>query len=119
MRPRRRQRGSATVEIAVALPALVLVLGVALAALQLGVDQVRCVDAARITARLLARGDDEAVARTNGLAVAPRGASVAVRQGGRVVRVTVSAPPPRALAAWGVVPPPTAVAEAVLEGLST
>ncbi len=40
-----------------ALPSLVLVLAVALAALDLGVAQVRCVDAARLGARLLARGE--------------------------------------------------------------
>ena len=47
----------ATAELAVALPSLVLVLALALAALDLGIAQVRCVDAARVGARLLARGE--------------------------------------------------------------
>ena len=46
----------ATAELAVAIPTLVLVLFVALSALATVTDQVRCVDAARATARALARG---------------------------------------------------------------
>ena len=46
-----------TAELAVVLPALLLVLAVALSALGLAVDQVRCVDAAAAGARAAARGD--------------------------------------------------------------
>ncbi len=52
-----------TAELAVAVPALLLVLAVALSAVQLGIDRVRCVDAAQAGARLLARGEPEAAVR--------------------------------------------------------
>ena len=52
--------------------------------------QVRTVDAARETARALARGDDQATAVGRGLAVAPEGSHVAVSRGGGEVRVTVT-----------------------------
>ena len=64
---------AATAELAVALPALVLVLAVALAGLDLGVAQVRCVDAARVGARLLARGEPPAQPLAEVRAAAPRG----------------------------------------------
>jgi len=58
--------------------------------LAVGAAQVRTVDAARETARALARGDDEAAAVGRGLAVAPDGSRVAVSRGGGEVRVTVT-----------------------------
>ena len=58
--------------------------------LAVGAAQVRTVDAARETARALARGDDEATAVARGLAVAPDGSRIAVSRGGGEVRVTVT-----------------------------
>ena len=52
--------------------------------------QVRTVDAARETARALARGDDQAAAVGRGLAVAPEGSHVAVSRSGGEVRATVT-----------------------------
>ena len=52
--------------------------------------QVRTVDAARETARALARGDDQAAAVGRGLAVAPQGSHIGVSRGGGEVRVTVT-----------------------------
>ncbi len=79
----RAEQGTATAELAVALPSLVLVLAVALGAVHLGLDQVRCVDAARLGARALARGEPEgAVLREVG-AAAPPGARVSVTRGDR------------------------------------
>jgi secretion/DNA translocation related TadE-like protein len=60
-----RDRGSATAETAVALPAVVVAVSVVLAVGQLVVAQVRCVDAARAAARSLARGEGEPVARSD------------------------------------------------------
>lgn len=117
MTDRRAGRGSATAEVAVALPALVLVLGVALAALDLGVAQVRCVDAARTGARLLARGDPPDEARTAALGGAPRGSTWAARFADGDVSVTVSAPVPAFLRGWSSVPQPAATAVAALEGV--
>lgn len=113
--PLDRERGGATAEIAVALPALVLVLGVALAAVGLGIDQVRCVDAARSAARLLARGEDVASVRGRVLPAAPDGAQLVVDGGPDTVRVTVSAPLVGRLAGWSGLSGPRAVAVAVPE----
>jgi hypothetical protein len=52
-----RERGSVTAEFAVALPAVVLVLGLALGALAVGSQSVRLQDAAGLAARALARGE--------------------------------------------------------------
>lgn len=83
-------RGSATVELAAGLPALVLLLLFALGAVEAVTARMQCVDAARDGALVTARGGD-GVAAASGRA--PRGATVAVgRDGDRVraqVRVTV------------------------------
>jgi hypothetical protein len=83
-------RGSATVELAAGLPALVLLLLFALGAVEAVAARMQCVDAARDGALVAARGGDGGAAASGR---APRGASVSVsRDGDRVraqVRVTV------------------------------
>jgi hypothetical protein len=88
--PRRSDFGMVTAELAVAMPAVVVVLLLALAAVRLGIDEVRCVDAARLAARALARGDPAAVAAAAAARAAPGGAVVALRSGGDEVGVEVS-----------------------------
>jgi hypothetical protein len=89
--PRRSEAGAVTAEAAVALPVLVL-LAVALSwVVCLGVTQVRAVDAARETARSLARGESSASGIALGERIAPAGAQFQVRHDGDVVSVTVSA----------------------------
>lgn len=105
----------ATAELAVAIPSLVLVLAVSLAAVDLGLTQVRCVDAARTGARLLARGESAQVALGEVRAAAPRGAAVAVSSGGDQVSVVVTGRLPVGLSAIGLVPAPGATAVARLE----
>ncbi len=51
------ETGSITAEFAAVVPAVLLVLAMSLAALQLGSAQLRLQDAAAVTARALARGD--------------------------------------------------------------
>lgn len=68
-------RGAITAELAMALPALVLLLTVALGAVDAVADKMRCVDAARDAALESARGGDGIAA---GLSRAPEGASVVV-----------------------------------------
>ncbi len=85
-----RDRGMATAEFAVALPAAVLVLVVGLTAILAGIDQVRCVDAARLAARSLARGDNPAAARALARGAAPGGASIEFTSSGDVVTASVS-----------------------------
>jgi len=85
----RDDRGSATAELAVALPALVLLVLFALGAINAVLAQLRCVDAARDAALAAARGEDGAAA---GRRTAPAGASVTVQVDGDTVRATVRAP---------------------------
>lgn len=113
----RTEAGTATAELAVAVPALVLVLAVALAALDLGVTQVRCVDAARTAARLLARGEDATQALAEARSAGPAGAAVTVEEAGGRVTVTVTGQVPVLLRPLGAVTAPRAVAVARLEAV--
>lgn len=85
-------RGAVTVEAALALCSLVVVLGVILAAVSAVAAQLRCVDAAREAARLTARGEQD---RAEQLArrIAPRGATVAVTVRGDEILTRVAANP--------------------------
>ncbi len=84
-RPRHRQpagdAGSATAELAVSLPALVLLLMVGLTALAAVRTQIECIDAAREAARAAARGEP-VVSRVDG-------ATITVGTDGDVARATV------------------------------
>ncbi len=83
---RRGERGAVTAELAVALPVLLAVTAGLAWLLAVAIGQVRTVDAARETARALARGDDESAALALGRRVAPDGVTLTVRhEGGRVV----------------------------------
>lgn len=79
-----------TAELAVALPAVVLVLTCALLGVGAAVDQVRCVDAARVAARAAARGDEPGRVREVGQLAAPAGASISVTRSRGRARVEVS-----------------------------
>jgi len=82
-------RGAVTAETALALPAVGLVTAVLIGVGHVAVAQIRCVDAARAAARLVARGEPvgRVVARAAG--VAPTGAAIAVGTAGGEVVVTV------------------------------
>jgi len=89
-RRRRRaghDRGAVTAEFAVALPALVMLLGFSLGAVDATLDKLRCTDAARDAALIQARGGDGTAL---GRAEAPTGASVVVTSESGFVRATVS-----------------------------
>jgi hypothetical protein len=83
----------ATAEFAAAVPAIILVLVLALSAIATVTDQVRCVDAARATARALARGDGEGHALGVGRRLAPRDATFAVTGSATEVVVVVRSAP--------------------------
>jgi len=83
-----------TAELAAAIPALVFVLLVAINAVMIGIDQVRCVDAARAAARAAARGDSAMAVHEVGARAGPPGGSVAVAAVAGNVTVTVTAPVP-------------------------
>lgn len=74
-----------------ALPVLLAVTWGLVWLLVVGVAQIQTVDAARETARAVARGDPEPTAVARGRAVAPAGASVRIRDGEDEVVVEVSA----------------------------
>ena len=112
-RRRRAERGAATAELAMVLPLLV---GVALGLVWLvtiGAAQVRTVDAARETARALARGDADDTAVGRGLRVAPDGARIAVTRTDGEVHVTVTAHPEGPGGLFAHFPSPHLHAEAV------
>lgn len=98
VRPRLRkrlvgERGTATAEVAVLLPALVLVTALCLWGLAAAAVHLRCLDAARAGARELARGESEATVREVSTARAPEGAQVElVDRGAGLVGVEVRAP---------------------------
>lgn len=83
----KRDQGSVTAELAVGLPALVLLVLAALTAVSAVVVKLRCVDAAREAARVAARGEPGEPA---GLRVAPAGAQITVVVQDRTVRASVS-----------------------------
>lgn len=89
MRP--AERGAVTVEAAIALAALTLVLLAALGSLSAVGAAVRCQDAARELARLTARGDGRA--HQAAAAVAPAGATLEVSTVGDEIRARVTAAP--------------------------
>jgi hypothetical protein len=82
----------ATAELALALPAVILVLALCLTGLALAVDQVRCEDAARVAARAASRGEPETVVRDLAAARAPQLSEVTLTVQAGTVVVLVEAP---------------------------
>jgi hypothetical protein len=79
-----------TVEAAIAMGALVAVVCLVFAGVVAVIDHLRCVDAAREAARLMARGD-EGLAHEAAGRIAPRGARLAISVSGEKVQVQVTA----------------------------
>lgn len=88
---RRPDRGAATAELAMVTPALVAITIGLVWLLSVGFAQMRTVDAARETARALARGDAEASARAVGVQVAPPGATLSIATKGDQITVVATA----------------------------
>jgi hypothetical protein len=80
-----------TAELAVALPALTLVVATALTAIGAVIGQLRCGDAAAVAARLAARGESPVVVQAAFRAAAPAGASLRLSRAGDTVSATVRA----------------------------
>ncbi len=83
----RRDEGSASAELAASMPALALLLFMALGAVTALRTQVECVDAAREAVLAASRGEDGALAAVK---VAPTGASLDIDADADMVRATVS-----------------------------
>jgi Flp pilus assembly protein TadG len=90
-RRRTRDRGSATAELAMGLPALLVLLFAGLTAVGAVTTKLQCVDAAREAALAAARGEPGTEA---GQRAAPAGADVSVIVEGDTVTATVHAPVP-------------------------
>ena len=112
---RHREAGMATAELAVAIPALVLVVAVFLGALGLGIDEIRCLDGAAAGARLAARGEPTAAVVAEASRLAPPGAAVSVVLSGERVTVSVRAAVPPVLRWIRTLAAPRASATAWLE----
>jgi len=87
----RGDAGTATAELAVALPAVVLFLATLLTVGALMSAQLRCQDAARAGARWAARGESAAAVERVAARLAPDGAAVDVSTSSETVTVTVTA----------------------------
>ncbi|MEV8150021.1 TadE family type IV pilus minor pilin [Arthrobacter sp. NPDC080073] len=85
-----RDRGAVTAEFAVALPAVLLLLALLLAASAAGITQLRLEEAARAGARALARGDGHAAVDGIVRRLAGDAASAVVSEDGEWINVTVS-----------------------------
>ncbi|QFU85702.1 TadE family type IV pilus minor pilin [Amycolatopsis sp. YIM 10] len=86
----RVDRGAVTVEAAIALGALTAFFVLLIGGLVAMADQLRCADAAREAARLVARGQPESVERAV-REIGPAGAEFVVRPEGDAVTVEVAA----------------------------
>ena len=116
---RRGDAGMVTVEAALALCALVAVLGMALGGIAAVTDQLRCTDAAREAARLTARGEQDS-GRAAAARIAPRGAEIEIQVDGENIAVAVSAAPIGLLPGLRLTGQAYAVAEpGVLQGGTT
>jgi hypothetical protein len=93
--PRSRRRGltdagTATAELVVVLPAIVLALVFGLFAVVVMTTRMRCADAAEAAARLAARGEEQAVVVAAARSAAPHDSRVQVQQGRTTVTVSVA-----------------------------
>lgn len=94
----RREDGAVTAELALAMPAIVLMLALVTGIGRVVVAQVQCVDAARAGARAAARNEPPSVVVATATAVAPRGARTSIAGGAATVTVVVRT----RVAWWGV-----------------
>lgn len=85
-----RDRGAVTVEAAISVCALVVLLAMLLTGIGAVIDQLRCTDAAREAARLVARGEQHR-ARQAVERIGPRDARLRVSTSGDEITVRVSA----------------------------
>lgn len=106
-----------TAELAVALPAVALLLAIVLGAFDLAIAQLRCVDAARTAARSAARGDPPGRVAELAARSGPPGAWVSLRRSDGLVTVTVTGPPARLIRLLPLAARPSATSVALDERL--
>lgn len=91
VRGQRGERGAATAELVMVIPLLVAVTVGLVWLLSVGAAQIQVVDAARETARAVARGDDNGSATARGRRVGPAGTQVSVSAGAEEVVASAQA----------------------------
>ena len=90
-RDKRDEQGAATAELVMVIPLLVAVTIGLVWLLSVGAAQIQVVDAARETARAVARGDDSGSAAARGRRVGPVGTQVSVSAGAEEVVASAQA----------------------------
>lgn len=93
MRLQSADRGSVTAELAVALPAVVIVLALCIAGVQVGAAQVRVTSAAADAARALGRGESDATAARIAQGVSGAPVTLAAHRDAEFVCAEVSGTP--------------------------
>jgi hypothetical protein len=93
------EAGVVSLELAAALPVVLLILMFCLWGILAGSLKLRCDDAARASARALARGDNELAMRAQVIGAVRHGATMQVHTSTTLVKVTVTAlvPEPKIL----------------------
>lgn len=86
---RRAAEGSATVEFALLLPAVVLLVGLLAVTAHVGVTRVACADAARVAARSVSVGVDRGQVVSRARDIAGAGAQVSIESDADWVQVVV------------------------------
>lgn len=103
--------GTATAELAVLMPSIVLLLTIVLAAGAAGLGQLKAIDGAQAAVRQLARGEPEDSAKSAAHTVAGNDARVTVHRNGAWVTVEVASGGPKFVEAiLSVIPAATATA---------
>jgi Flp pilus assembly protein TadG len=109
-----RQRGTVTIEMALALPVLITVLLLGTWSIGLVVLNIRCIDAARDVARAVARGESVDQAQAIGRRTVPT-ATITVKRDASDIRVTVTAAPTKSPPLLTFLSPASLTATAVLQ----
>lgn len=112
---RRSDHGAITAEVAFVLPVLLAVLAMGLWLVGTVITNIRCIDAARDTARAAARGEPLEAARQVGQRTAPQGATITITQTGSTIHVQVESRPTTPPGLLGALPHPTSQATATIE----
>lgn len=85
------EAGAVTAEVALVLPVLLVVVLLGLWAVGAVITNIRCIDAARDTARAVARGESPEAAQRIGQRSAPEDAAIKITQEGNDIHVAVTA----------------------------
>lgn len=109
---RRTHRGAITAEIAVTLPILLTLLYLGVWSIGLVIVHIQCIDAARDTARALARGESPEAAHQLARRTAPANATITISREPPTIHVSITATPATSLP---LLPAPPISAKATIQ----